>query len=163
MNIIKNNNYHPKVKACSVRCTGFLCAEWNYCNGCFSSFTDDSGNILLTVPLPIQQYDDYKEEDNISEDDNSTEIAKEVIKEMEKLDYIKKEEVFKILKNNYKIDITERTLKYYATEGLIEKSSIGRLPGVTGSVSFYKKNTPGLILLIKYLQNFYRLKLNEIK
>ncbi|MBM3708336.1 MAG: hypothetical protein FJW69_08395 [Actinobacteria bacterium] len=163
MNILRNYSYNPKIKSCSIKCKGFTCPEWNYCNGCFSPIKDNNDNILCLVPLPIQYYDDFKKKNNISEDDNSSDIIKEVDQKMENNGYIKKEEVLMILKNDYQIRIKERTLKYYASQRIIEPSAVGRLPGVTGSVSYYKENTPELIFLIKFLQDFYRLKLEEIK
>jgi len=151
------------MKSCSIKCIGFLCKLWNECNGVFSWIADSEGKIIFKVPLPKQYYNDYKERENIAEDDDSLEIRERVFNDMSQEGYIKKEEVLKNLKSNYNIELTERTLKYYATEGLIERSSMARLPGVTGSVSFYKNNTPEIIFLIKFLQDFYRLKLEEIK
>ncbi len=82
--------------------------------------------------------------------------------EMEKAGYITKQEVIKILSTKYDLVVSERTLKYYGTEGLIKPAIKAGLIGRTGSVSFYKKETIKAIVSIKHLQEYYRFGLKDI-
>ncbi len=82
--------------------------------------------------------------------------------EMEKAGYIAKQEVIKILSIRYDLEISERTLKYYGTEGLIKPAIKAGLIGKTGSVSFFKKDTIKAIVSIKHLQKYYRFGLKDI-
>lgn len=139
----------------SARCTGFICPRFRSkeCSGVFTAIRDHKGNVIYKVPPTIQYIDGTE---------NIVEVLMKTYKEMEKEGYITKQEVIGILSSKYNIDISERTLKYYGTEGLIESGIKASLPGVTGSVSFYKKDTIKAIVSIKHLQEYYRFGLKDI-
>jgi len=74
---------------------------------------------------------------------------------------ITKQEVLKQLKR-YGIEIKSRTLAYYIAEKLIEPPIKKGMPGITGSVSFFKEQTPLIIVGLEKLNKKYGLALKEI-
>jgi len=78
--------------------------------------------------------------------------------------YITKQELLKIIKDKYKVkDFEDRTLQYYIQRGVIEPGKIKREPGVSGSVSYYPKSTPEIIMMIRYLTSEKLNTLQEIQ
>ena len=76
-------------------------------------------------------------------------------------EYITKQEVLKTLKSKYKIkEFEDRTLQYYIQKGVIKPGRMKRVKKVSGSVSYYPKNTPELIMMIRYLTSE---KINTLK
>lgn len=71
---------------------------------------------------------------------------------MEEAGYIEKKKIFSVLKRDYNLYFTERSLRNYVVEELIEPPFIDRVKGVVGSVSFYNINTPAMIYLTKWLR-----------
>lgn len=63
---------------------------------------------------------------------------------------LKKQEVKDILQQKYGIDIKNSTLQLYADKKLIEPGKKDEYGRVRGSVSYYNKNTPDRIRLVKY-------------
>lgn len=63
---------------------------------------------------------------------------------------LKKQEVKEILQQKYGIDIKDSTLQLYADKKLIEPGKKDEYGRVRGSVSYYNKNTPDRIRLVKY-------------
>ena len=74
---------------------------------------------------------------------------------------ITKQEVLDQLKR-YGIKIKSRTLAYYIAEKLIKPPIRKGMPGITGSVSFFKEQTPLIITNIKSLIEKFELTLKEI-
>jgi len=146
---VNNVNY------CSTRCIGYVCQRFRSgeCNGVFSDIRDREGNVIYRVPPTIQLIDGTE---------NIVEVHMKTYKEMEEAGYITKQDVIGTLATKYDLEIPERTLKYYGTEKLIEPGIKASLPGVTGSVSFYKKDTIKAIVSIKHLQKYYRFSLKDI-
>jgi len=96
--------------------------------------------------------------------DNSLEIYKEVNLTMKKKGYIRKKELIEYTKNNYGIKVTNRMLNYYCKIGLLEPGIMERFDGVTGSVSYWKEETPQLLYVIKTLKSEgFKVKLKEMK
>ena len=128
---------------CSIRCTGFRCSQYRSgeCTRVFSTIKDHDGNVIYRVPPTVQLMDGIE---------NTEEVQMETYKFMEKVGYIPKKKVIEILATKYDQEIPNSTLKYYGSKKLIEPGIKASLPGVTGSVSFYKKDTPKIIASIRY-------------
>lgn len=126
-----------KTNICQSKCGGSFCNECKKgrCNPFYEYYKDREGNALSRVETPKQ----------LKECDNTDEIKAKVLNDLYGHGYITKQEVVSILKFDFGIEITGRKLKYFGEKGLIEPSLTFSLPGVTGKVSFYKKNTPHLI------------------
>ena len=75
---------------------------------------------------------------------------------------ITKQEVLDQLKR-YGVEISSRTLAYYIAEKLIEPPIRKGMPGITGSVSFFREQTPLIIPGIKELTEKYELTLKEVR
>ena len=71
---------------------------------------------------------------------------------MKEIEYIKKSEVFETLKNKYNLMLSERNLRFYVLKEIISPPVVSRILGISGSVSLYKKSTPEIIFLVKWLQ-----------
>lgn len=80
---------------------------------------------------------------------------------IKELGLITKQEVLDQLKR-YGIKIKSRTLAYYIAEKLIEPPIRKGMPGITGSVSFFREQTPLKITNIKSLIEKFELTLKEI-
>ncbi|GAG59616.1 unnamed protein product, partial [marine sediment metagenome] len=101
------------------------------------------GNIIATLPP------------SSFEDEDVSNIIMKTYKEIHKGGYLTKDEVIDILKKKYGIVLSKRMLKYYGTQELIEPGIVTQIPGVRGSVSIYKENTPGIINFFDILKKHY--------
>ncbi len=153
--LLKNNSYHPKAKGCSGPC--FICGEYKErrCHGSLKTVYDHTGKILYRFSLPIEY--DYFDKEYLTEKKwgykhNSKELLEDFFKTMEEKEYIKKSEVFKLLESEYNLKLSERNLRFYVVKGIISPPIVERVPGLSGSVSLYKKSTPAIIFLVKWLQ-----------
>lgn len=134
------------------KCLGFLCPDFRngYCEGIIKSIFDKQGNFIASVrPLTF-------------EDDSYEGVLMRTLEELHNNGYLTKQEVVDNLKEKYGIEISEGTLKYYATERLVDRGFKRRLPGIKGTISLYKDNTPDRIYFIKYLQDVYRFTLQKL-
>ena len=153
--LLKNNSYYPKSTGCSGPCC--ICEKYRrrQCLGYSKTIYDHEGNILYQFPLPIEYdyYDkDYLIEKNLGHKYNSEDLLEDFFKTMEEKEYIKKSEVFKLLESEYNLKLSERNLRFYVVKGIISPPIVDRVPGLSGSVSLYKKSTPAIIFLVKWLQ-----------
>jgi DNA-binding transcriptional MerR regulator len=82
---------------------------------------------------------------------------------IKKMGYVSKQELFKILSDQYDLEFSSRNLQYYVDKKLIEPGIIERFPGVSGSVSFYKKTSCLKIVCIQELIKKHGLTLEDIK
>jgi hypothetical protein len=82
--------------------------------------------------------------------------------EIIKKGYIAKSEVFKILKDKYKINFSKRNLQFYIDEGLLENGIKESFPGISVSVSFHLEKTPLIIAGIIELNQKHKLSIKEI-
>jgi len=135
---IFNKNYYLKDKACTENSICGICLKWKngICNGYFSRIIthEDLKKILSKL--------------------------REIVKEK---GYITKDELREIAKN-YGIKLTDRLLNHYCELGLIEHSIKKKLPGVPGTVSFWKEVTPKILYVIQDLKSEgYKIKLKKIK
>jgi len=131
-------NYYSKQKACTEKSLCGICNLWKYgyCKGFFSRFlTEEDLQIILPKWREI----------------------------VEKKGYITKDILIK-LANNYGIKVTDKLLNWYKNLKLIEPSNQRRLPGIPGTVSFYKDDTLKILYVIQNLRETgYRLTLKKIK
>lgn len=125
-----------------------LCRYFNSgdCPGYFSTVADIDNKILFRIPL----FNEYKE--NYFKELESKAKESGLIIKQELLNQLKKEGV----------KITSRTLTYYMDLGLIPKGIKKFIPGLIGSVSFLKENTPLIIAGIEEMKQKYGLTLKEI-
>ena len=152
--LIRNNLYYNKTNACSGFCC--LCEEYRKkrCDGYQKTICDNKGNILHQFPLPVDyQYfnEEYLTEKELGHRNNTEKLLEDFFKKMKEKEYIKKSEVFELLKSKYNLDISERNLRFYVLKEIIDPPVVSRVPGISGSVSFYKKITPEIIFLVKWL------------
>jgi DNA-binding transcriptional MerR regulator len=76
---------------------------------------------------------------------------------------ITKKELLNVAKEYYGIyEISNTILQNYIKIGLIERVGFGHERGIAGSVSYFPKNTPGILHLIRVLQD-RGIKLSTIK
>ena len=135
---ILNKNYYPKQRVCTEKGMCGTCPTWKkgYCYGFFS--------IIIT-------------------DEDLKKIINKVGEIVKKKGYITKDELKEIAKN-YELKLTDRLLNHYCELGLIEHSIMKRLPGIPGTVSFWKEDTPKILYVIQNLKNKgYKIKLKEMK
>ena len=83
--------------------------------------------------------------------------------EIKKAGFVSKQELLKILSDQYDLKFSSRNLQFYVDEKLIEPGIIERFPGVSGSVSFYKKTSVLKIVCIQELIKKHGLTLDDIK
>lgn len=135
---ILNKNYYLEQKACTEKSLCGICKLWKYgyCKGYFSRIiTEEDLKIILPKWREI----------------------------VEKEGFITKDILIK-LANNYGIKVTDKLLNWYKNLKLIEPSNQKRLPGIPGTVSFYKDDTLKLLYVIQDLKETgYKLTLKEIK
>lgn len=178
MNLLRNIKYQ-KSYSCTKKGVCGTCTNWKNgtCYGNFEKYIcDNNGKILCTKKLPKEYYDREKKIYflkgkigktsiyDIKNIDNSLEIYKEVNSIMKKKGYIRKKELIEYTKNNYGIKVTNRMLSYYCKIGLLEPGIMERFAGVTGSVSYWKEDTPKILYVIKSLKECgYKIKLNKMK
>ena len=153
--LTRNNLYYNKTNVCSGICC--LCNEYskNRCDGYLKTINDNKGNILYQFPLPVDyQYfnEEYLTKKELGYRYNTEKLLEDFFKTMKEKGYIKKSEVFEILKNKYNLMLSERNLRFYVLKEIISPPVVGRITGVSGSVSLYKKSTPEIIFLVKWLQ-----------
>lgn len=135
---ILDKNYYPKQKACTEKSLCGICNLWKYgyCKGFFSKIITEKD---LQIILPKWR---------------------ELV---EKKGFITKDKLIKIAKING-IKATDRLLNWYKNLKLIEPSNKRRLPGIPGTVSFYRDDTLKLLYIIQNLKETgYRLTLKKIK
>ena len=135
---ILNKNYYPKQRVCTEKGMCGTCPTWKkgYCYGFFSRIITD---------------EDLKK------------IINKVGEIVKKKGYITKDELKEIAKN-YELKLTDRLLNHYCELGLIEHSIMKRLPGIPGTVSIWKEDTPKILYVIQNLKKKgYKIKLKEIK
>jgi hypothetical protein len=136
-------------------CSGLcgICREWkkDFCEGRFKRFIkDDEGNILVGYDGRYLKY--------------PIEIYIEVCQKMKKLGYISKDKLMEKVNTEYDLDITDSMLKYCVLLGLVEKGIREGVDGITGSVSFWKDDTPKLLYVIRTLkESGYKIKLEKMK
>ena len=146
-----NGNYYPKRFYCSQKPACFLCnLDCNLRNKYYKQIYKN-GQLLFEIITEIPY-----------EDEEVDEMPAMILEEIHKNNFMTKEEVLEALREKYFLEISERTLKYYGTERLIEPGSKVSLRGFVGSVSIYPSQTPLVIVAIKELKGKYGLKLNEI-
>ncbi len=178
MNLLRNIKYQ-KPHSCTKKGSCGTCTNWKNrtCYGNFVKYIcDNNGKILCTKKLPKQYYDREKKIYflkgkvgktsiyDIKNIDNSLEIYKEVNLTMKKKGYIRKKELIEYTKNNYGIKVTNRMLNWYCKIGLLEPGIMERFAGVTGSVSYWKEDTPKLLYVIKKLKSEgFKVKIKEMK
>jgi hypothetical protein len=144
-----NNNYQKQTD-CSGIC-GF-CRNWKIgiCEGMFQRFIkDNEGNILCGYDVRYLE--------------NPLEIYIEVCKKMKELNYMTKDELTEKL-NIYGLEVTGRDLKYHVSLGLLEPPIREGIPGITGSVSYWKDNTPKILYTILNIKKLgIKLTFEDIK
>lgn len=125
-----------------------LCRDYKSgeCPGYFSTITDSNNKNLVSIPL----FNEYK--DNYFKDLEIKAAEAGLITKQELLNQLKKDG----------IKIPSRTLTYYMDLGLLPKGILKFIPGLTGSVSFFKDNILLMIAGIKELSETYKLTLKEI-
>ncbi len=149
--------YIPRAWTCSGICS-IHCKDYRKrkCPSYTQTFTErKTGRILTQIEAPIDLAYIKKKfwnDKDIVERSNYNFILGKAFTKMEEEGYIKKEDVFKRLENDYNLKFTDRSLRNYVVEKLIEKPEVKGVKGVAGSVSFYNKNTPALVFLIKWLR-----------
>ena len=153
--LIRNNLYYNKTNACIGFCC--LCEEYRKkrCDGYLKTISDNKGNILYQFPLPVDY--EYFNEEYLTEKElgyryNTEKLLEDFFKKMKEIEYIKKSEVFETLKNKYNLNVSERNLRFYVLKEIISPPVVSRILGISGSVSLYKKSTPEIIFLVKWLQ-----------
>lgn len=132
MSLIKTEN----VKACyneKFCFAGCLDYKRGICPGPKLILIGNDDTIICKVPWFNEYYDNY---------------FKDLEMEIKKEGYITKQEVLDITKERYGIDLTPRNLSFYVSQGLIKPGIMERIPGISGSISFFKDDTPGIIRLI---------------
>ncbi len=148
--------YIPKARTCSGICSN-RCKEYRKgdCRGYLQTFTDrKTGKIITQIEAPIDlEYikKEFWNDKDIIERSNYNFILGKAFTRMGEEGYILKKDIFKVLETDYDLKFTERSLRNYVVENLIEAPRLDRVKGVTGSVSFYSRNTPAMIFLIKWL------------
>ena len=151
--LLRNNLYYNKPKGCRGFCG--TCPDYrNPCPGYLKTIYDNGGNIIYQFPLytDYEYYDnEYLKEKKLGYRYNTEDILEDFFKTMEEKEYIKKNEVFEILKSKYNLNISERNLRFYVLKEIISPPIVERVPGLSGSVSLYKKSTPEIIFLVKWL------------
>lgn len=137
--------------------------------------TNNNGEIIDQIPPDRQNWGDRKvevllksKETGFIEKDIILKIEEDVDKDkickiMNKKGYILREEVLEKLKKDYDLQILGSTLKFYGNKGLIKPGVKIISPGKRGSESYYEKNTPEIIKIIKYLMEKFGYKLEKIK
>lgn len=145
MRKVNKKNYCKLKKGnCFLGCKDYKNSD---CPGYYSTIVLPNG-VKINIPLYNEFYNNYFEE---------------IIMKIKKNGCITKQEVFQILKEKYKLDISPRVLQYYVDRGLIGPGVKEGFPGVTGSVSFYDEKTPGQIHVIQELIKKRNITLEEIK
>ena len=130
---------------CFLRCKDYRKGR---CIGYYSTVVLPNG-AKIRIPLNYREINNYYEEFQM---------------EVHKNGFITKEEIFKILKEKYGLNFSKRNLQFYVTQGLIEPGVIERVPGVTGSVSFYSEKVPEQIYAIDRFKKLgVKIRLNDIK
>lgn len=136
----------------SGTCLSFLCTDYKngVCKGIVRSIYNKEGKVISHErPLEFEE-DSYKE------------ILTDMVREFHESGYFSSDEIISIFKERYGFNITKGLLKYYATEGLINKGQKIRLPKVKGTYSIYKKDTPEIINFVRYAQLSYKNTLKKI-
>ena len=146
--LIRNNLYYNKINGCSGICC--LCEEYRKkrCDGYLKTICDNNGNILYQFPLPVDhQYfnEEYLTEKELECRYNTKKLLEDFFKTMKEKEYIKKGDVFEILKSKYNLNLTERNLRFYVLKEIISPPVARRVPGLSGSISLYTKSTPEII------------------
>lgn len=146
-----------KQNSCTEKSICGYCKKWQY-NKCYGNFErfikNNEGNVLVGYDIRYLQ--------------NKFEIYIGVCRKMEKLGYITRDQLLETLSNKFKPDLTkgtlERRIKYYVSLGLLEPPIKEAIPGVSGSVSWYKDDSAKLFKVIEDLKNsYYAIKPEKIK
>ncbi len=113
---------------------------------------DATGKTIVRIP--------FKEELRMK---NKDAVDTYIKNEIRKAGYLLRDDVLRILRIKYEVDISGSTLKYYSLKKMIKPGINCKVDHLKGSVSLYAKNTTKIIALIKYLQDKKGYKLVELE